>query len=384
MTEEQPDTPQPKTQEPEPPAGERGEAKKTRKADAAGEAKQGAAAGSGAKPASPPRPGKRGVARAALVIAVLALLAALGTGAGGYYGWRRLQAQFADQAAARGRVATQVTALENTAAALQSAMDRQAKAQAREVGALKDALAAVRERLGRDHSGWVLANAEYLLLIANHRLRLERDIGTAVAALQAADERLRATGDPALIDVREKIASEIAALKAVPRPDITGLALELTALGAQVDKLPLLTTYQPPPSHGEPAGHRVQSWKQLPAAIWTDIKGLITVRRQEQVVRPMLPPKQQYFLRLNVRLQLAAARLALLQGDVTQLHAALTTARDWVGRYFDPKATATASLLSDLQRIEGVDIRPQLPDISASLDSLRAFMRTAQQRGPAQ
>jgi uroporphyrin-III C-methyltransferase len=88
-------------------------------------------------------------------------------------------------------------------------------------------------------------------------------------------------------------------------------------------------------------------------------------------VRPLLAPEQEYFLRLNLKLKLESARLALLEDDPVVWRAALREARDWLDRWFDVDETAVSSAADELERLAAAEIRPQRPDISRSLELLR-------------
>ena len=333
-----------------------------------------------AAPVSPPA--RRG-GRAALILAVLALLLAAGVAGLGYYRSQQLDRQFSALPPAIERNAGRLSSEEQRSADLSSAIEEQKAALARQSGNLEEAIGALRAQIGRDQSGWVMAETEYLMLVANHRLQLERDVVTAVAALRIADERLREIGDPALIEVREMLAAEITALNTIARPDLTGLALRLMGLSGQVERLSLKGTYQPAQAtRGGDAAPAAEApaWRRLIQGIWSDLKGLVTVRRTEEVVRPMLAPEQQYFLRQNLRLQLEAARLALLRTDTEQLRMALKTAQEWIGLYFDERSDVARGMQEEIGAIAGVEIRPALPDISGSLNALRTHMRqTARQ-----
>jgi uroporphyrin-3 C-methyltransferase len=94
----------------------------------------------------------------------------------------------------------------------------------------------------------------------------------------------------------------------------------------------------------------------------------------------MLPPEREYFLRENLRLQLAAARLALLRTDQAQYRAALQTAQQWLARYFDRQNAGVQQLLGRLQELAAVDIAPVMPDVSASLRLLRQQMQLSEQQ----
>ena len=89
---------------------------------------------------------------------------------------------------------------------------------------------------GRD--AWIKAEAASLLLDADEALALRADPDLALTALDQADGRLKLLPDPRLIPVRQEIARESNRLRALPRPDVEGMAVKLTELAASVDSLP--------------------------------------------------------------------------------------------------------------------------------------------------
>ncbi|MDH3949279.1 MAG: uroporphyrinogen-III C-methyltransferase, partial [Gammaproteobacteria bacterium] len=179
---------------------------------------------------------------------------------------------------------------------------------------------------------WLVAEAEYLVNLASHRLILAQDANTAITALQAADDRLREAGDPSLIVLRKALAEDINSLQAVSIPDIAGLSLKLNAIVQDVDDLPLLT---PEPEsaaqrHKGPIRPPVENWQELPAAMWEDMKKLVIIRDHQGPIKPLLSPEQHFFLSQNLKLQLEQARLALLTGENEVYHERLDTAQGWI------------------------------------------------------
>jgi uncharacterized protein HemX len=86
---------------------------------------------------------------------------------------------------------------------------------------LASAIEKVTNELGRNRTGWALAEIEQLLLIANYRLQLAHDPDTAIAALQAADRRLQQLAEPRLLPIRKLVATEITQLQSLERADVT-------------------------------------------------------------------------------------------------------------------------------------------------------------------
>ncbi|HEY5791453.1 MAG TPA: uroporphyrinogen-III C-methyltransferase [Gammaproteobacteria bacterium] len=333
-----------------------------------------------------------------LLLACLALLLALAGWLAGYQAWQQLRAA---QAAARGAQQADASALaerldgglrsgEQRVAALQQELNqglaRQQAELARQQQALEESYQALQRQLGQDSSGWVVAEAEYLMRSANHRLQLAQDVPGAIAALEAADQRLRSLADPALLPVREQLADGIAALKAVPQVDVEGLALTLVSLARRAETLPVLgARYTAPDAAGGTAvldaARQAEGWQAAVDAVWNEVKGLVEVRRNDIPAKPLLAPEHEYFLHLNLRLQLDAARLALLRRAEPLYAASLATAREWVATWFDQEPAPTRALLAELERLEGTAIAPALPDISGALHALRAL--PARQATPA-
>ncbi len=104
---------------------------------------------------------------------------------------------------------------------------------------LDEVLAQLSQEQETDERDWLHAEAAYLLRLANQRLQLEGDVDGAAALLRTADARLVDADNPALTSVRREIASELAALDAVPRVDRTGIYLALNAQQERISGLRL-------------------------------------------------------------------------------------------------------------------------------------------------
>ena len=239
---------------------------------------------------------------------------------------------------------------------------------------LRAAVADVHRRVGRSGTQWMIAETEYLLRIANHRLILARDTDTARVALELADQRLRDTQDPGWAGVREQIARDIARLGSFQAPDSAGLAAQLAALIDQIPQLKIArATIGPERTLPERAaatpGER--SWDTLLDDLWAGLKDTVRIRERDKPVQAMLAPEHQFFLYENLKLHLEAARLGLARGDQALFHDSLQVAMDWLGRYFETGDHTTATLRSAIEEMLSLDIHPALPDISQSLRALK-------------
>ena len=237
-------------------------------------------------------------------------------------------------------------------------------------------------RKRRDTSeDWALAEVEHLLVIATQDLSLDGDVNTALAAMQSADDRLRNMSDPALIGVRSQLLSDISSLKSVNQVDIPGMAMYMADIINRVERLPLKKSesgVQPTPSEsGDGAGEaqQVPVWKRLLRTVWHELKGLVVISREKDAGVLSLVPEQRYYLYQNLRMELDAARLAIIRRDSANLRASVDLVQTWMDSYFDVNDAAVANIMDSLRHMSGVKLRPQLPDISSSLETLRAYIR---------
>lgn len=334
-------------------------------------------------------------------IAVAALLIAMGTLVGGYFIWHEVQRQAAWQQQVLGQIDSRSQTLDERLQSFKDRLDSDLATtergrrsledeQRRLVNAqqgLEDALGVLRAQVGSSQNDWVLAEVQYLLQVANQRIQLDHDPVTASAALSSADRRLQTLADPGFNGVREEIARELTALQAVAQPDLAGIALTLETLAGQVDQLPLkdaqvrhVTGTQDTDATQEQTAN---DWLRLPRLIWQELRSLVVVRRNTTPIGPLLAPEQQFFLYANLRLQLNSARLAALQGETASYRASLKTADTWLGDYFEADAPQVVAARAELERLAAADLRPQLPDLSASLRLLRQQMHLADLERPA-
>lgn len=297
----------------------------------------------------------------ALYIGIAALLLTLGIGAFTFYTWNA-QRNLSHQ------IEQTVMALRDLDTSLKGELEQGLTEMRAEQQILRDVTQEIRNTLARSHDYTVATEAEYLMRIALHRLQLEHDITSAIAALEEADQRLQQIDDPILFETRQQLINEITALKLIPQPDITGASVTLRSLENQIEQLALPTSPQAAPVTAQSARDE-NFW----TTAWRELKSLVVIRRTDQTTPPLAQPEQRFFLRHNLRLTLETAQLALLRRDNQAFRANVSTARNWLGRYFAQNA-ATQLAQESLAKIEKINLAPALPDTTGSLKTLQAWL----------
>jgi len=220
---------------------------------------------------------------------------------------------------------------------------------------------------------FLLAEAEYYMQIANAQLQLANNPHLASLALAMADERVVQLANPALTDVRQQIADELAALAIMEKPDIAGTTMTLASLARVVESLPVASrqaevTDTQEETDAEQSGVG-RAWSSVKGAM----SGLVKVTPPDQAGLTLLTPDAEYFLRNNIALQLQAARLALLRGEQAVFEQSLDDTSALLQQYFDTESAQVAGALSTLEEIRGNVFASAAPDISGSLELLRQF-----------
>lgn len=220
---------------------------------------------------------------------------------------------------------------------------------------------------------WWLAEAEYYMQIANAQLQLAGNPRLARLALQFADERVRQLGNPALTDVRRALARELRALESMEKPDIEGATMQLASLADTVRSLPIKEDVTRSSVAEEPADTQGGAFDRAMTSMKRAFGEVVSVRRTDEELRPLLSPEARYFLRANLALQMQTARLALLRGEKAVFEQSLKDARDWLEQYYDTDSAAVTSALATIADVGDSYVTVEPPDISQSLKLLRQY-----------
>jgi uncharacterized protein HemX len=243
------------------------------------------------------------------------------------------------------------------------------------------ALEEMYRELSRSADDRVLSEVEQMLVLASQQLQLAGNVRGALAALQAADQRLARAEKLAAAPLRRAIAQDMERLKAVPLVDTVGLAVKIDGLIAQADTLPLPIAESAAPRNVARAKPLEETGTMRAARdLWDEMKSLVRIREIEAPDVVLLAPAQSYFLRENLKLRLLAARMALVARDEATFREDLRAAQAWIAKYFDPKAKATVGAVAGLKQVAESPIAIAVPDINASLAAVRTA-RSAREKG---
>ena len=228
---------------------------------------------------------------------------------------------------------------------------------------LEDAVARLADNRLRGEVMLRLNEAEFLLLLGEERLRLFSDVPAAIQAYGLAEAALASLDDPVLATLRQTLAQEVAALRAVPTDARAAIRDGLTALGEGLESLP--------------ASHQ----GQIGAADVNDsrliqlLSRLVTVRRID-ARDAVLGPAQREATLASLRLQLDLAQAALARPDPEAYTHALDQIARLHERLFDRTDPTVAKRLASVKTLRDAVLVPELPVLGATLQELRGMRAT--------
>lgn len=240
----------------------------------------------------------------------------------------------------------------------------------------KTALDQVLRLLGKTRTDWMIADAEYLLNVANQRLMLTGDVATAKLAMEAADARLRESEDAAVYKVREQVVKELDALSKIGVLDVVGLYAKINALQQAANqlnvKLPFVGKQE---KVVEPAQNNASPDAGLLDKALVGMKDIVSIKHVDVPVAGILTKEEAQFSLQQIKVRLDMVKMSLLQQNEALYLASIADVRQWLKENFTLDAIGN-DFLTKLNELEAIKIRSQLPNISESLTMLKAITKT--------
>jgi len=277
---------------------------------------------------------------------------------------------------------TQLNDVQNSVTAIQQASEKSQQLSAEQAQLMSEWRAAQQGDLNK----WHLAEAQYLVKLANDHLQFTHNIAMALTLLASADKILEKLPDALVLEVRKAIATDIANLQALPKVDVTALYLQLSAINNQIDQLPLPAT--PLKQTDEVDNTKIRSdlpwWKVGWRHTWQALQKIVIVRYNGSDTLPLILPEEKNFLYQNLHAQIEDAMWGLLHHHAEIYQSSLSRSQLWVSRYFVQDAPLSKEILQKLQVLNNVDIRMPASNLATTLQLFDHYFAQPEQAKTAQ
>lgn len=217
---------------------------------------------------------------------------------------------------------------------------------------------------GRRPADWLIAEADYLVRMAGRKLWLEQDVRTAILLLVNADKRLKSLADPSVFPVRASLAEDIQTLQQLNPVSPTSVALAITGMLGQIDKLPLNTFEKPIDTDVKNAelSESPDDWKENLNKVWHSIiDGFLSVKTIEGPIEPVMSLEAQFLAKEQLRLQLMHAQSAALQGEKGLYEQSLNYAIELLNNNFDSGSAKVTGFIHAIENLLATDVSRPIP-----------------------
>lgn len=199
-----------------------------------------------------------------------------------------------------------------------------------------------------------LDEAEFLLSQASQRLTITGDLEGARHAYALAAGALDGVDDHRLLNLKQVLAQERAAIDELPALPKRALSVELDRVAAALTKLPREAA--PPASQNRPAWQRV-------------LAPLVDVRPSQ--AGTVIAPSDRIAGEAALQIEIGLARAALELNDAEGFRAALNRVNVWLPRLW-PDSPALRQVRAQLEKMRAAPLQPNLPVLGSTLQQLRA------------
>ena len=225
---------------------------------------------------------------------------------------------------------------------------------------------------------YALAEVEHLLTIASHNLLLGYNYDTTVSALDAASIRLAGIAIDEAKVIKGQLDRDVRILKSSNQIDLSKSILFLSDLSDRIDSLPLkkILMKNKLQNNKEIDYINEDEVKNFLTLILEELKSLIIIRRNENVTQDFFLPDEINLLKLNIKFELANAKLALLNRDKKSLENSILQINNYLEDYYDLSNVETQDIHDQLSQIVNLDFSTPNIDINSSLESVRALIHS--------
>lgn len=322
-----------------------------------------------------------------VIIAIFALLIAIAAVGAAAYLWMQQQSlradtkeQIADQAISIADYGSRINMLTKQDVEILS----QTQTMSGDAGKLTERVTGLAHEVasitGLNRVDWQVSHAEHLIRAAHQRLVLTGDVEGAHALLDAADKVMGDIKEIGTINVRRAFAKNLNDLSVASRVDIEGIFVKLDALQQQITELSV-------PNLGFEAGKaeikETEEDADFNEKVSTAVANLFSVvtaqyeiQQLDEPVKPLLSTDQRVYLKQNLALLVEQAQLAAIRGHSGVYHRLLAQAEEWVRGHFNLDTPVAQSTLASFKQLAGIELNPEIPDISQSMRALKVFSET--------
>ncbi len=218
--------------------------------------------------------------------------------------------------------------------------------------------------------------AEHLVTLSQYNLLFDNNIPMARRLLTDADQKLQGVNDPLLDPIRKELANSIVTLDSLQKVDMTALISRIEAMSDKVKNLSPLPAV-PVKAPVKPTAQMNLTWEEKLLATLSNLKGIVSIRRLQEPVKPLPSEGREAYLIETIRLHLSEAKWAVMHQNQILYQSSLEAAKKDLASF--QRTDLGGNLIGMINELLQVNIKPNVPDLSKVISILRDYISNAQQ-----
>ncbi len=245
----------------------------------------------------------------------------------------------------------------------------------------------IEQKFATNNNSILLANANQLIQLAQYNLVYFHDINNALSALTLANNQLNLIISPdiRLENLRQLLIHYLTRLKALPPIDSAAVLNQIETLKKQISQLPLLSAKNissiPPTDTTHNASEK--KWMYRLRDSLNSFRQLITIRRLNKPIEPLLPEIEQRYLQQNVHLLLQQTQWAFIHHEMAIYHTSLQEVQTTILNYFSTDSSLAKTVMQTVNQLKQIDLQASLLDFNPLLKIITAIKKNPINTAPA-
>ncbi|MCJ8311366.1 MAG: uroporphyrinogen-III C-methyltransferase [Saccharospirillaceae bacterium] len=244
-----------------------------------------------------------------------------------------------------------------------SELQNQINKQATQLEQLRQQLVNAAAQLNRSEQfktiEWQLAEAKYLLRIAQQRIVMEKDVVGALSVLVAVDDVLLSTQDVSLYNIREVLTQDKSKLEVVQKMDIEGVYIQLGNIRNQVEQFKYFAE----------AINEIENKKSFKEIFFDSFN----VRDISGEYVGQLDPVLHNIAKQSLVLMLEQSQSSLLNNQQDIFELSLAKCKVQLTQYFSTE-TQFDWIIGQLNTLESMKLSQELPDVLNTIQALDNYL----------
>ncbi len=217
---------------------------------------------------------------------------------------------------------------------------------------------------------WSISEVHFLLQTAVQVFAIKQDKRGALSAFKAADELLLKKGSSQFLQLRKSIGKDMALVSGFTLPNISSLLEKINNLQKQLE--PTDEMLESTSKNVEVQEKELEKEEEsLVSRVKKTLNEAVVVRKFDKTLHSDMDALTKRSLYQLLSLRLESLKVMLIQGQDKSFHQQILYINDLLGKFYSKEKLV--SLKKQLEILDSVNLKPNVPDISSSLKLLETL-----------